>query len=249
MMSFTLEGSERLEEQTMNTVHVQKRHTLLYIIIPFLTLIISCGAQRMIINGSDRIVFFGDSITEQGEKPNGYVSLLRDTLVRQYPGIRVIGAGISGNRVPQLEERVDRDVLSRKPTAVVLYIGINDVWHFEKHGTGTPKDKYESGLHDLIVKIQQSRARVVLCTPSVIGERRNGGNKFDPMLDEYSAISRNVARKLGAKMCDLRQSFTEYLTTHNPENKESGILTVDGVHLNDAGNRFVADVLLKTLEQ
>ena len=200
------------------------------------------------MSSSDQIVFFGDSITEMGEQPNGYVTLLRDTLVKQYPGINIIGAGIGGNKVPQLQDRLDRDVLSKKATIVVIYIGINDVWHFEKHGTGTPKDKYESGLRDLISRIQKSGARVILCTPSVIGERRHGDNKFDAMLDEYSGISRRVTKEFGAKICDLRNAFIQYLAAHNPDNNVEGILTRDSVHLNDAGNRLVTETILKALE-
>jgi lysophospholipase L1-like esterase len=219
------------------------------LLIPVLTFIVSTGTQRITMSGSDRIVLFGDSITEQGEQPNGYVALLRDTLLKEYPGISVVGAGISGNKVPQLQERLDRDVLSRKPTIVVIYIGINDVWHFEKHGTGTPKDQYDSGLRDVISRIQKSGARVILCTPSVIGEKRNGDNHFDVMLDEYSAISRRAAKDLGAEVCDLRKAFVRHLAKHNPENKDEGVLTLDGVHLNEAGNRLVATSILKTLGQ
>jgi lysophospholipase L1-like esterase len=130
----------------------------------------------------------------------------------------------------------------------VIYIGINDVWHFEKHGTGTPKEEYESGLRDLISRIQKSGARVILCTPSVIGERRRGENRFDVMLDDYCSISRSVAKELGAKICDLRKAFFHYLTAHNPKNRDEGVLTRDSVHLNDAGNRLVAETILKALE-
>jgi lysophospholipase L1-like esterase len=218
-------------------------------LIPFLTFIVSRGTQKMTMSGSDRIVLFGDSITEQGDHPNGYVTLLRDTLTKAYPGISVVGAGISGNKVPQLQERLERDVLSRKPTIVVIYIGINDVWHFEKHGTGTPKGEYDSGLRDVILRIQKSGARVILCTPSVIGEKHSGENHFDILLDEYSDISRRAAKDLRAEVCDLRKAFVRYLAKHNPENKDEGILTLDSVHLNEAGNRLVADAVLKTLEQ
>ncbi len=151
--------------------------------------------------------------------------------------------------MPQLQDRFERDVISKKPTVVVIYIGINDVWHFDKHGTGPPKDQYESGLRDVISKIQRSGARIVLCTPSVIGEKRHGGNKFDAMLDEYSDISRRVAKELGARICDLRETFFHYLATHNPENKAEGVLTVDAVHLNDAGNRLVADTIVEAIAE
>jgi len=201
----------------------------------------------MPLRSSDRIVFFGDSLTEQGELPQGYVSIVREHLRKDYPGITVIGAGISGNKVPQLVERLDRDVLRHRPTIVVIYIGINDVWHFDKHGTGTPKPVYESGLRDLIARIQASSARVMLCTPSVVGEKHRGENKLDSLLDDYAGISREVAQSLGATVCDLRKEFISYLTSHNPKNLSEGILTVDSVHLNDEGNRLVAETLLSVI--
>src|SRR6202012_5324185 len=102
-------------------------------------------------------------------------------------GIEVIGAGISGNKVPDLQRRLDKDVLAKKPTLVVIYIGINDVWHGETDpARGTPKEKFEAGLKDIIGKIQAAGGRVVLCTPTVIGEKKAGTNKLDARLDEYA---------------------------------------------------------------
>ena len=98
---------------------------------------------------STRIVFFGDSITEAGAQPGGYVALLEQKFQDHgNPSVEVIGAGISGNKVPDLLARLDRDVLSHNPTHVVIYIGINDVWHhFEfDHVTGTDPDTYREGL-------------------------------------------------------------------------------------------------------
>ena len=91
------------------------------------------------LNKGERIVFLGDSITQAGAGEGGYVTLVKEALARQYPdlGIEVIGAGISGNRVPDLEARLDRDVIQKKPTLVVIYIGINDVWH-SQNGRGRP---------------------------------------------------------------------------------------------------------------
>jgi isoamyl acetate esterase len=87
----------------------------------------------------------------------------------------------------------------------------------------------------------------LLCTPSVIGEKVGGANKLDARLDEYSDISRKVAKDMKVPLCDLRKAFLEHLKKNNAADKESGILTGDRVHLNDAGNRFVADVMLKSL--
>lgn len=203
------------------------------------------------LQDSERIVFFGDSITEQGAQPGGYVSLIADSLTAQYPSsdIQVIGAGVSGNKVSDLQARLDRDVLARNPTAVVIYIGINDVWHWAMaEHQGTTKEAYESGLRSIIGTLQQRGARVILCTPTVIGEKHNGLNPQDQMLDEYAAISRSVARDMEVQLCDLHADFIQYLKTHNPENLDKGILTVDGVHLNDTGNAFVAHQMLQALE-
>ncbi len=198
----------------------------------------------------DRIVFLGDSITAGGVGPKGYVTVIKNHLKEKHAdlGIEIIGAGISGNKVPNLQKRLEKDVLARKPTVVVIYIGINDVWHGEKNAAnGTSPEAFEAGLRDIIGKIQKANARVVLCTPSVIGEKTGGGNNLDAKLDEYSAISRKVAGDTKSQLCDLRKGFVDYLKTANKDNKAAGVLTSDRVHLNEAGNRFVADAMLSVL--
>jgi lysophospholipase L1-like esterase len=196
----------------------------------------------------ERIVFLGDSITQAGAGPGGYVTLVKEAIAKQQPdlGVEVIGAGISGNKVPDLEKRLQRDVLDKKPTIVVIYIGINDVWHSQSN-RGTPKDAYAKGLHSLIDQIQKAGARVILATPSVIGEKTDGSNQLDTMLDEYSQISRQVAKDAGVQLLDLHQQFQDYLKQNNSKNAEKNVLTSDGVHLNAAGNQFVAARMMEAL--
>jgi lysophospholipase L1-like esterase len=197
-----------------------------------------------------RVIFFGDSITAAGDQPGGYVSIIRDTLKQDYPthSLEVLGAGIGGNTVPDLQARVDQDVIAREPTHVVIYIGINDVWQYEFAGPGgTEPGAYEQGLRDLIVQVQATGAGVSLCTPSVIGEDPDSTAPVNQRLRDYAEISRTVATTSGAYLCDLRTAFEQYLRTHNPDRVYEGILTSDGVHLNDRGNRLVADVLLAHL--
>jgi lysophospholipase L1-like esterase len=220
------------------------------LMVSALLLLVGCIPRIPLRNG-DRIIFFGDSITEQGAQPNGFVTLIKDELNARHPErkIEIINAGVSGNRAPDLLRRVAQDVIDAKPAIVVIYIGINDVWHWALEGhQGTPKDQYESDLREVIARIQYTGARVILCTPSVIGERYDGRNPQDAMLDEYAAISRKIVLDLGIRLCDLRKAFITYLKVHNKENKEKGILTTDGVHLNDEGNKLVAQEILKLLQ-
>lgn len=199
----------------------------------------------------DRIVFLGDSITQAGVGPKGYVTLIKQHLAEKHAdlNIEVFGAGISGNKVPDLVARFNRDVLSKKPTIVVIYIGINDVWHGEKDPSkGTAIDEYEKGLNLLLNWCRQQKVRVLLCTPSVIGERSDGKNALDQKLDQYAEMTRQVAKRSQVPVCDLRQAFLAYLKDHNPNQKSSGILTNDGVHLLPEGNRLVAETILESLK-
>ena len=111
----------------------------------------------------------------------------------------------------------------------------------------TDKEDFESGLHDLIKRTQAAGARVIVCTPSVIGEKTDGTNEFDEMLDEYSDISRKVAQVTGCQLLDLRKSFMAYLREYNTDNLAEGILTRDMVHLNQQGNTFLSGLVLEAL--
>ena len=211
-----------------------------------MAILISGATASAQLKDGETIVFLGDSITQQGAGDNGYVTLFRKSIEHARPdaGIKVIGAGIGGNKVPNLESRLDKDVLAHKPNTVVIYIGINDVWHSTR-GQGTDITNFETGLRNLIKRCGEAGARVILCTPSVIGEKYDGSNDLDKMLDEYSAVSRKVAMESGAMLLDLRSAFVAYLKEYNTANEPKGVLTGDGVHLNDAGNRFVAVRMLE----
>jgi lysophospholipase L1-like esterase len=198
-----------------------------------------------------KVVFFGDSITEQGVKPNGYITKLDSILKAKGLGdnYELAGAGVSGNKVYDLYLRMETDVLDKNPDVVVIYVGINDVWHKATSGTGTDPDKYEKFYRAIIKKLQDRHIKVIVCTPSVIGERNDNSNQQDGDLNRYSNIIRNMATELSLPVCDLRLAFSEYLKANNPANAEKGMLTVDRVHLNDKGNLFVANAMWNVLAQ
>jgi lysophospholipase L1-like esterase/predicted esterase len=201
------------------------------------------AALRLMANEfapGERVAFLGDSITQAGAEPGGYVDLLRRALAELRPDTTAIPAGISGNKIADLLARVEADVLAHEPTLVFVYIGINDVWH-SQNGRGTPREAFGPGLEQLCALLEARGARVVLATPSVIGERASGSNPLDTMLEDYAGISRQVARAArGRVLCDLHAAFRAQLALHNSAGLERGVLTSDGVHLNAAGNVLVA---------
>lgn len=205
----------------------------------------------MIHQKSARVIFFGDSITQAGVKPGGYITLIGESLEKKGAKAQydLIGAGIGGNKVYDLYLRMEEDVLAKSPHIVVIYVGVNDVWHKASSGTGTDADKFEKFYTAIIKKLQEKKCKLILCTPAVIGEKTDYSNQQDGDLNKYSQIIRGIAKKSNVLLCDLRKAFLEYNLKNNPENKESGLLTTDKVHLNEKGNQLVADQLLALIQQ
>lgn len=197
-----------------------------------------------------KVVFFGDSITEAGAKPGGYIPKIGDLAAADKRGddFELIGAGIGGNKVYDLYLRLEDDVLSKSPDIVIIYVGVNDVWHKKSYGTGTDPDKFERFYNAIIRKLQARDIKVVLCTPAAIGERTDFTNELDGDLNKYSGIIRTIAASNKLPLVDLRKSFLDYNRRFNPDNKESGILTTDRVHLNEKGNQQVAEEMWKVIK-
>jgi lysophospholipase L1-like esterase len=142
---------------------------------------------------------------------------------------------------------MDSDVVMKKPDMVVIYIGVNDVWHKTTSGTGTDPNKFEKFYEAIIRKLQSHGTQVILCTPAAIGEKKDNVNQQDGDLNAYSQMIRDLAKKYNCSLVDLRKAFMDYQINHNPENKEKDILTRDRVHLNDAGSKMVAELLFPLL--
>ena len=197
-----------------------------------------------------KVVFFGDSITQAGVQPGGYIRLM-DSLValdKKSSDYELIGAGIGGDKIYDLYLRMEEDVLKKQPDIVVIYVGVNDVWHKSSSGTGTDYNKFGRFYEAVVAKLQAAGINVIICTPAVIGERTDHSNPQDGDLNFYSQWIRSFAAKKSIPLVDLRSLFIQYNLVNNPENKESGILTRDRVHLTPAGNNLVAKEMWKVIQ-
>jgi len=196
------------------------------------------------------VIFFGDSITELAVKPAGFIvkidSMLKKNNINNYD---LTGTGFSGNKIYDLYLRLEDDVLKKNPDLVVIFIGVNDVWHKRTLGTGTDADKFERFYTAVLKKLADKNIKAILCTPAVIGEKTDLTNEQDGDLNKYTNIIRGLSVKNKLPLIDLRKIFREYNLRINTENKDRGILTRDGVHLNDKGNQLVADEMWKVISK
>lgn len=222
----------------------------LFLLCVFLVPCSTTAAQdnrQVELKKGDRILFFGDSLTylagkEEPKKfvTKGYTRIVQETLDKTHPdlGVEVDWVATGGHTVPDLIKRLEKDVLPKKPTIVVIQIGCNDARRLDK-------DVFKQSLEDLIDRLHKEKIQVVQCTLTSVGEKHDGTNKDDPKLEEFAEIQRQIIKAKNVPYNDLRKAFVAHWKANNPDNKGSGILTYDGNHWNDAGMRFVAAEMLK----
>jgi acyl-CoA thioesterase-1 len=78
------------------------------------------------IAGKRQIVTVGDSITEGGKYPGGYVWLLERYLSDLYPDrqIEIVNARISGNKATDMQARFQKDAIDQKPDLVMINVSV-----------------------------------------------------------------------------------------------------------------------------
>lgn len=204
------------------------------------------ATRQVELKKGDKIIFFGDSLTNLAgeEKPKehvkkGYVNIVREKLQEKHKDkdIQVDWVATGGHTVPDLINRVDKDVIAKKPTIVVIQIGCNDARRL-------PKDKFKSSLEELIDRLQKAGIQVIQCSLTSVGEKHDGTNKDDPNLEAFAQVEREVAAAKKVPLNDLRKAFVGYWKKNNADNKPSGVLTYDGNHFNQNGMDFVAEQML-----
>lgn len=99
--------------------------------------------------GEQRVVFFGDSITDNWGRRYG----------KFFPGKPYINRGISGQTTPQMLIRFQQDVLQLHPACVVILAGINDI----AANTGeVPLSAIEDNFRSMVTLAKAAHVRVVL---------------------------------------------------------------------------------------
>lgn len=215
---------------------------------------VDMGMPKALV-GVKRIVCLGDSITEQGEQPGGYVWLVRHYLSNLYPsaGIEVLNAGISGHKSTDMLARYQRDVLDKKPDLITISVGVNDVWHgfFDNHPkgdgpNGIPLDEYRRNVESMVSQGEKAGARVVILSATVIGE--NLTNAENRKAEDYNRALENIARKHNALFVSFQKPFRSLIQSYRRgTGARDLLLTTDGVHMNALGNSVMAHTLLTSL--
>jgi len=181
------------------------------------------------VEGENRIVFLGDSITE----------FWLEELPSFFEGRSFINRGISGQTTPQLLGRFEQDVLSLNPNSLHLLAGTNDI----AGNTGEMTiDMTLQNIHEMIRLAKQNQMNVYI--GSVLPASSFG---WKPLV-KPSMIIKELNEKLKKLSVELGCIYIDYHKAM--QNSEGGMNTTyadDGVHPNKEGYILMANILEKSL--
>ncbi len=198
------------------------------------------------------ILFMGDSITachrEGDDLGQGYAMLVAKALEKKYPGqFKFINRGVSGDRITDLYQRRQADILDIKPDFLSILVGVNDVWHEKTGGNGVDVETYLDTYHDLLKEIRQKLpdTKIVLMEPFVNEGR---ATQDDIEYFEGEIAMRSEAVQLLCAKHDVFFLSLQFDLYDLEEQKPAGHWTLDGIHPTLNFHQYMADKWVKAFE-
>jgi acyl-CoA thioesterase I len=203
----------------------------------------------MIIKPNDVILFTGDSITDCGrtapggpELGLGYPFLAAAQIQAQVasPSLKIYNRGIGGNRVYDLEGRLESDLIALKPTILSILIGVNDTWRRFDSNTVSTTENFKAAYHNILSRVKKDlpETQIILLEPFILPypeDRKAWRVDLDPKI---TAV-RELVNEFETEFIPLDGMFAE-ATTRAPANYWLG----DGVHPTAAGHSLISDAWL-----
>jgi lysophospholipase L1-like esterase len=234
-----------------------KRITLIGRMLMALTLFLMFDTElradgAFAIKDGDRIVFYGDSITDQ----RLYTTFVETYIVTRFPALNVsfVHSGWGGDRVTgggggPIDHRLERDVFAYKPTVVTVMLGMNDASYraFDQKIF----DVYAKGYEHLVDSLKSNLpgVRITLIQPSPFDDvtrKPNFEGGYNQVLVRYGEFVKNLADKEGAAVADLNTSVVTAVKKAAEINSTGAQdLIRDRIHPGPAGQLLMAEALLK----
>ena len=167
VLSVPLRGSDNETSQMKGSGMKHRMMQFALVVLLSLCFAGTTRAQSPLKSG-DRVVFYGDSWTEQ----RLYTRFVMDYFTLRYPGLQVTfrNAGWGGDTSVGGLARLQRDVLSLKPTVVTICFGMNDAGYTEFQQRLF--DKYMTGMTGMVTQLKKAGVRVILLTPGFLDTDR-----------------------------------------------------------------------------
>ncbi len=192
---------------------------------------------------NDRVVFLGDSITEQYQ----YSSDIELYLTTRFPkgNFTFLNAGIGGDTATGGANRFQAHVLAEKPTAVTIDFGMND----GGYGGFNPDaaKRYAEKTAAMLDMAKKAGVRVALISPNAVDKRpRPGLATYQETQKRFYAPLKDLAAEHGVPFVDqyaVTRAALEKMTAADPDAKTVNPFP-DGVHTSGQGGLLMAHTIL-----
>jgi lysophospholipase L1-like esterase len=213
------------------------------------------GAQDFSLHNGDRVLFYGDSITDQ----RLYTRDVEIYTRTRFPDLDVsfTNSGVGGDSVVggargTITPRLNRDVFPFKPTVITMMLGMND-GHYHEFDPSVQL-AYETGYRFILDAFQKQlpTAKEILIQPSPYDDITRApmfAGGYNGVLLKMSEADAKFAdeRKLG--LADFNTAVNATLTKANQSNPGMAqALIVDRVHPGPQVHWIMADALLKAMQ-
>ena len=193
----------------------------------------------------ETLLCFGDSLTAA---KTGYVSFLQKHL--EPKGIRVLNAGLGGDKTPYALTRLQKEVIELKPDAVSLFFGANDA----VIGRGEWRDEpvvspltYKENLM-WIIHLCRLLGNIRKFSINTLPWRMEGKAFYDfgDLRVPYCQAAREAADQMNVRLVPLDTVFQLAWEKNQSKASPEGLLyTADGIHMTAAGYEMIAQSMLK----
>lgn len=194
----------------------------------------------------EKIVFFGDSITDSLKWFNdkypygmGFVNMFSSLLHVSFSTAKpeIYNEGIGGDKTENLLSRIQKDVLDKNPSLVVLLIGINDVWHPVEAGNKPNYDEIFDRLNTIVDKIQE-KSRLIILTPFLFPT----DHFFSNLMPYFAELRKRLLEFIGNKKLEYIDIYEKLKVVADTINNQ--YVTQDSVHPTSVGHAIIAQEIL-----
>lgn len=219
------------------------------LLLPPLLLAIAAPAAQAdyALRDGDVVAFLGDSITAA----TTYGKIVENYTLLRFPDrkVRFFNAGWGGDTAAGGLKRLDRDVLDRGATVVVVAYGVNDIG-WGARADDEHRNLYLKSIRGIVDRCKERGARVFICSAAITAEDPSKGETsyLQKMCDDGMAISREQgegAIDVQRVMRPILRKVLEAAAKERNSKDKPTLHAADGIHLNDLGQLAMAFAIIK----
>jgi lysophospholipase L1-like esterase len=211
------------------------------------------------LRNGDRVLFYGDSITEQR-----YWTVAVETYVRtRFPNLQVTfrnsavgGATVTGNWIAPVDQSLERDVFPFKPNIVTIMLGMNDGKYrpFNQAIFDTYREGYRHIIQSLrahlpgvkIVLIQPTPWDDITAKPSYLNNPDHAPGGYDSVMRRYCQFVRKLGAGEHLQVVDFHTPLIQLMKgTEETEPWLAGKIIPGRIHPGASAQLVMAQTMLK----